>query len=110
MLDRINQDMVKLERIIRIGKLERRQDGCSPTAPWRRNKITAPMPWIWKLRFGEITDKPNITEQMHNRPQNTSAPLKFFVSLYSPALPSNNTKNEIGIGKDANSKRNSTEL
>lgn len=69
-----------------------------------------PAMWMWKLRFREITDMPNITELVSNRSQTTSAPLKFCFSLYYFMLPSNNMKDEIGIGKDANSKKNSKEL
>ena len=69
-----------------------------------------PVLWVWKLRFREITDTLNITELVRHRPQGTSAPLKFFVSLYSSLLPSNKVNNEIGFGKDARPKRNSTEL
>lgn len=52
----------------------------------------------------------SIIELVSNRSQNTSAPLKLCFSLYYSMLLSNNIKNEIGITRDASSKRNSIEL
>lgn len=69
------------------------------------NMVAAPVLWLWKLRFEEITNMPNITELVSYRSQTISAPLKLCFSLCYSMLPSNNMKNEIGIGKDASSKR-----
>lgn len=81
---------------------------CSPAHSLEEEQN--PCPHIWKLRFGEITDMPSITELVSNRTQNTSAPLKFCCFLQYSMLPSNNMKYGICIGKDANSQRNSIEL
>lgn len=77
---------------------------------WRRNRMTALVLWMWKLRFGEITYMPNATEPLTNRSQFTSAPLAFCFSLYYSMLPSNNIKSEISTGKGASSNRNSIGL
>lgn len=67
--------------------------------------ITVPMLWMWKLRFRDVPEVPSIVEPVTDRNTHPSAPLKFCFSLCYSLPPSNNMKNEIGVGKDANSKK-----
>ena len=99
---------MKLVRILRIGKLEGRRVHsvftCVVLHTLRRRETVT----VSRLRiFGKVPDTPRVIEPLSNRSPNTSAPLKFCLSLSYSMPTSNNMKNEIGIGKDVKSKRNS---